>query len=41
MPVQIINGEKIDPAGGIYLTKEILEQIQEIAGLENAKIIES
>ncbi len=40
MPVQIVNGERVDSAGGIYLTNEILEEIQEIVGLENARISE-
>ena len=40
MPVQIINGEKQDSAGGIYLNREILEEIQEIVGKENA-VVES
>ena len=33
---QIINGEKIAPAGGLFVTPEILEEIQEIVGIENA-----
>ena len=36
--VKIVNGEKEDPAGGLYVTKEILEELQEIVGTENAKI---
>lgn len=36
--VQIINGEKIDPAGGIYITKETLEELQDIVGKENARV---
>ena len=38
--VQIINNGRIDPAGGIYLTKETLEEIQEITGFENAVVAE-
>ena len=40
MPIQIKNGEKLDKAGGIYLTPEILKQFQEIVGEENAKLVE-
>ncbi|MGN1300508.1 MAG: OB-fold nucleic acid binding domain-containing protein, partial [Clostridia bacterium] len=36
--VEIINGERQDPAGGLYVTKEILEELQEIVGVDNAKI---
>ena len=36
--VEIINGERQDPAGGLYVTKEILEEIQQIVGIENAKV---
>ena len=38
MQVQVVNGERTDPAGGLYVTKEILEELQEIVGKENAKI---
>ena len=34
--IEIINGEKIAPAGGLFVTPEILEEIQEIVGIENA-----
>ena len=36
--VEIKNGERLDPAGGLYITKEILEEIQQIVGVENAQI---
>ena len=36
--VKIVNGEKENSAGGLYVTKEILEELQEIVGTENAKI---
>ena len=35
--VEIKNGERLDPAGGLYITKEILEEIQQIVGVENAQ----
>ena len=38
VPVVIINGERHDPAGGLYVTKDILEELQEIVGQGNAKI---
>ena len=38
VPVVIINGERNDSAGGLYVTKDILEELQEIVGQENAKI---
>ena len=38
MQVQIINEDRISPAGGLYVTKEILEELQEIVGIENASI---
>lgn len=38
VPVVIINKERHDPAGGLYVTKDILEELQEIVGQENAKI---
>ena len=31
---EIINGEKIAPAGGLFVTPEILEEIEEIVGIE-------
>ena len=36
--VEIRNGERLNPAGGLYITKEILEEIQQIVGIENAQI---
>ena len=36
--IEIINGEKISPAGGLFVTPEILEEIQEIVGLKNVII---
>ena len=36
--VQIINGDRTDPAGGIYITKDILEELQQIVGSQNAYI---
>ena len=36
--VQIINGDKVDPAGGIYIDNNILEELEEIAGKENVNI---
>ena len=38
--IQVIieNGERKDPAGGLYITKEILEELQKIVGTENATI---
>ena len=38
VPVVIINKERHDPAGGLYVTKDILEELQEIVGQENAKV---
>ncbi len=38
VPVVIINKERHDPAGELYVTKDILEELQEIVGQENAKI---
>ncbi len=38
MQVEIINGDKISPAGGLYVTKDILEELQELVGVENANI---
>ena len=47
IPVQIINGERKDMAGGIYLnnigntssSNETLEEFKEIVGEENAKLV--
>ena len=38
--IQIINGEKKNMSGGIYLTNAVLEEFQEIIGDENVKIEE-
>lgn len=38
MPIEIINKEKVNQAGGIFITKEILAEFQELVGEENAKI---
>ena len=38
--VQIINGERRDMAGGIYINNETLEQFQDIIGFENARVEE-
>ena len=38
--LQIVNGEKTDKAGGIYMTPEILKQFEELVGEENARIKE-
>ena len=40
IPIQIINGEKKDMAGGIYLANGTLDEFKDIIGDENAKIIE-
>ena len=40
IPMQIKNGEKVDKAGGIYMTPEILTQFQDLIGKENAELIE-
>lgn len=40
MQVRILNGEKEDMAGGIYMTPEILEVFKTIIGENNAEIIE-
>ena len=40
IPIQIINGEKKDMAGGIHLTGQVLEEFKEIIGDENAKVVE-
>ena len=37
--LQIVNGDKVDKAGGIYITPQILEQFEEILGEGEAKII--
>ena len=38
--LQIKNGEKIDKAGSIYMTPEILKQFQELIGEQNAQIVQ-
>ncbi len=38
MQVEVINNDKISPAGGLLVTLDILEQIQDIVGIENANI---
>ena len=38
--VQIINGERKDMAGGIFINNETLEEFRDIVGYENAKIEE-
>ena len=38
MQVEIINNDKISSAGGLLVTPDILEQIQDIVGKENANI---
>ena len=38
--LQIVNGEKVDKAGGIYMTPEILKQFEEMVGAEKAVIKE-
>ena len=38
--VQIINGERKDMAGGIFLSGDTLEQFQDIIGYENARVEE-
>ena len=40
MPIQIINGDKKDLAGGIYITDTILSELQELIGKERTKIEE-
>ena len=40
MQVKILNGEKEDMAGGIYMTPEILEVFKTIIGENNAEVIE-
>ena len=40
MPIQIINGDKKDLAGGIYKTDTILSELQELIGKERIKIEE-
>ena len=37
MPIQIINGDKKDLAGGIYITDTILSELQELIGKERIK----
>ena len=40
IPIQIINGERRDMAGGIYLNNQTLEEFKEIVGNENARVEE-
>ena len=40
MPIQIKNGESMVPAGGIYLTEEILQALQEELGKERVYLEE-
>ena len=40
IPIQILNGDKKDMAGGIYLTNQVLEEFREIIGSENARVEE-
>ena len=40
IPIQIINGERKDMAGGIFLTNQTLEEFKEIVGEENANVVE-
>ena len=35
--LQIINGDKITPSGGIFINEEIYKEFEEIAGKENCK----
>ena len=37
--LQIINGDRVDKAGGIYITPEILKQFEEILGEGKARIV--
>ena len=37
--LEIISGEKKDPAGAMYVTPEIQEQIEEIVGKERVKVV--
>ena len=37
--LQIVNGDKVDKAGGIYITPQILEQFEEILGEGKARIL--
>ena len=39
MQMQIKNGERLDKAGGIFMTPEILKEFQNIVGEQNAQII--
>ena len=41
MPIQIINGDRKDMAGGIHFTPQVLEEFKEIIGAENVDIIEA
>ena len=38
--LQIINGDKKDMAGGIYITNDILEQFKEIVGENRVRVEE-
>lgn len=38
--LQIINGERKDMAGGIYLTEEILSEFKDLIGNDRVKIDE-
>ena len=38
MAIYILNGENETPAGGMYITPEILEQLEEVIGKENVKL---
>ena len=40
MAIQIIDGEQIKPAGGIYLNDAILRELQEVAGADRVKLVE-
>ena len=40
IPIQIVNGEKKDMAGGLYLTNETLEEFKDIVGYDNARVEE-
>ena len=39
--IQIIDNEQIKPAGGIYLNESILKELQEIAGENRVKLMET
>ncbi|MBR6033237.1 MAG: DNA polymerase III subunit alpha [Clostridia bacterium] len=40
MAIQIIDGEQVKPAGGIYLTENILKELQEVTGEDRVKLVE-